>query len=66
MNKSDSEKLKGEAANNIAIAYADQSLHYFSAASIIDFDTLERISNYYNELIKRKNEIEQLKLQLGE
>ena len=78
MNKSNSEKLKGEAANNIAIAYeilgdmdnaiayASQSLQYFSSVSIIDYDTLERINNYYYELIKRKNEIQQLKLQLGE
>lgn len=71
-------KLQAQAANNIAIAYeilgdldkaieyATLSLKSFLNVTTVDKETITRISNYRNELIKRKEEIEQLEIQLGE
>jgi len=49
-----------------AIEYATLSLKSFLNVTTVDKETIIRISNYRNELIKRKEEIELLEIQLGE
>ncbi len=70
--------IQAQAANNIAIAYeingdidkaldyATKSYYSFGKLTIVNYDLLIRITDYINELNKRKNEIEILKKQVGE
>ena len=70
--------LQAHAANNIAIAYeisgdidkalefATKAYYSFGKLAIPDFSSFIRLSDYINELNKRKKEIEVLKKQLGE
>lgn len=77
-NKEKSSRIKAQAANNIAIGYEiignlDKALEYtkasiniFSQFQMGDYNTIIRLSQYIEELNKRKAEIETLKLQLAE
>lgn len=73
-----SSMIQAKAANNIAVAYeitgdinnaidyATKALYSYSKLTIIDYQTFIRLSEYLNELNKRKNEIRILKKQLGD
>lgn len=77
-NKSKNTWIQAQAANNIAIGYEitgnlDKALEYAANAyysmgkmTIADYESFLRISDYINELVQRKKELEILKRQLGE
>lgn len=70
--------IKAYTANNIAVAYeisgdvdkalefATKSYYSFGKASIPDYYSLFRLTDYINELNQRKREIDTLKKQLGD
>ena len=76
--KSHSEWIQAQAANNIAIGYEitgdlDKALEYATKAyyslgkmPILNYETFIRISDYIQELTQRKTELATLKKQLGE
>lgn len=78
LNKSKSNWIKAQAANNIAIAYeidgnvekaleyATHSYYYIDELSFVDYNSFIRISEYINDLTQRKKDIVLLKSQLGE
>lgn len=78
MEKSKSDWIQAQAANNIAIAYEilgdiDNALEYATIAyysmgklTFADFESFNRIAEYINELTQRKKDILILKKQLGE
>jgi tetratricopeptide (TPR) repeat protein len=70
--------LQAQAANNIAIAYEiigdiDKAIEYVKTSFYLigtltfsNYDSFVRASEYMNELIRRKKELESIKKQLGE
>ena len=77
-NNTKSKLIKSQAANNIAICYeitgniekafeyAAISYYMMDQLSVYDYESYIRTVDYVNELARRKNEIETLKVQLGE
>ncbi|MDP4238032.1 MAG: DUF6340 family protein [Bacteroidota bacterium] len=78
LNKTKSNWIQAQAANNIAIGYEitgdlDKALEYATKAyysvgkmTIVDYQSFVRLSDYLNELTQRKKELDILKKQLGE
>jgi hypothetical protein len=77
-NTSKNARIQAESANNIAIAYeitgniekaldyATKSYYSFGKLPIVDYNSFAQITDYINELNKRKTEISILKKQVGE
>jgi len=77
-NKTRNTRIMAQAANNIAVGYEitgdlDKALDYatkafysFGKMTIVNYDSFLRLSDYIKELNLRKNELEILKIQLGE
>lgn len=77
-NKTNNARLQAQAANNISIGYeitgdldkaldyATKSFYSFGKMTFVDYEAFLRLSEYMKELIQRKNELEILKIQLGE
>ena len=77
-NKSKSARIQAQAANNIAIGYeitgdldkaldyATKSFYSLSKMTIVDYDSIIRLSDYIQELTQRKKDLDILKKQLGE
>jgi len=78
LNKSNNTLTKSQAANNIAVGYeiigdidkaldyANQAYYNLGKSYLADYSSLVRISDYIEDLTKRKAEIAKLKTQLGE
>ncbi len=76
--KTKSNWLKSQAANNIAIAYEilgdlDKAFEYAATSytsleelTLVDYDAYVRIVNYLSELNQRRKDVKLLKVQLGE
>ena len=77
-NKTKSTRIQAQAANNIAIGYeitgdldkaldyATKSFYSLSKMTIVDYDSIIRLSDYIQELTQRKKDLDILKKQLGE
>ena len=77
-NKTNNARLQAQAANNIAIGYeitgnldkaldyAAKSFYSLSKMTIVDYESVIRLSDYIQELSQRKKELDILKKQLGE